>query len=184
VDDLSLEVAAGSVFGFLGPNGAGKTTSIRLLLGLIEPSAGRLEVLGYDVRTNSIEGRIRELLDPFELWDRRKEYVTKWSRNMKQKLAIARSLMHRPPLLFLDEPTAGLDPVVAAAIREHLAALAKGSGTTIFLTTHNLTEAEKLCGRIAVIRKGKLAACGTPAEVKGSHQTLESAFLHLMEENG
>lgn len=103
---------------------------------------------------------------------------------MKQKLAIARALMHRPPLLFLDEPTAGLDPVISAAIREHLAALAKDSGTTILLTTHNLTEAEKLCGRIAVIRKGKLAACGTPAEVKGSHESLEAASLRLMAENG
>jgi ABC-2 type transport system ATP-binding protein len=84
---------------------------------------------------------------------------------MKQKLAVVRTLLHRPALIFLDEPTAGLDPVASASLREELAALARGEGVTVFLTTHNLSEAEKLCARVAVIRKGRLLAEGSPAEL-------------------
>jgi ABC-2 type transport system ATP-binding protein len=205
VDGLNLQVEAGTVFGFLGPNGSGKTTTIRMLLGLLEPSAGRAEVLGFDTRTQSgqiraISGallenpalyerfsaednldfyariwrlgaaqrraRIRQLLQHLGLWDRRKETVVKWSRGMKQKLAVARALIHRPSLIFLDEPTAGLDPVAAAALRADLESLAVGDGATVFLTTHNLAEAEKFCRRVAVIREGKLLAVGHPDELR------------------
>lgn len=110
--------------------------------------------------------RIRELLDQFGLWDRRHEAVGKWSRGMKQKLAVARAVFHRPPLVFLDEPTAGLDPVASAALREDLASLAAGQGVTIFLTTHNLVEAERLCDLVGVIRKGQLAALGAPGALR------------------
>ncbi len=110
--------------------------------------------------------RIRELLDQFGLWDRRKDAVGKWSRGMKQKLAVARAVFHRPPLVFLDEPTAGLDPVASAALREDLASLATGQGVTIFLTTHNLVEAERLCDLVGVIRKGQLAALGAPSALR------------------
>ena len=109
--------------------------------------------------------RIRELLDQFGLWDRREEAVGKWSRGMKQKLAVARAVFHRPPLVFLDEPTAGLDPVASAALREDLASLATGQGVTIFLTTHNLVEAERLCDLVGVIRRGQLAALGPPSSL-------------------
>jgi len=85
---------------------------------------------------------------------------------MKQKLAVARALLHRPALIFLDEPTAGLDPVAAASLREDLAALASREGVTVFLTTHNLAEAEKLCGQVAVIRQGRLLAVGHPDELR------------------
>ena len=85
---------------------------------------------------------------------------------MKQKLAVARTLLHRPDLVFLDEPTAGLDPVAAAALRDDLASISKREGATIFLTTHNLTEAEKLCDLVAVIRQGKLLAIGTPDSLR------------------
>jgi ABC-2 type transport system ATP-binding protein len=205
LDDLSIEVPAGSVFGFLGPNGAGKTTTIRLLLGLIEPTGGSAQVLGFDTRTQGAEirartgallehsglyerlsaednlrfygrvahmpkaqldQRIQELLTHLGLWERRKEAVVKWSRGMKQKLAIARPLLHRPGLVFLDEPTAGLDPVAAANLRDDLAALAARQGATIFLTTHNMAEAEKLCSLVAVIRQGKLLAVGSPADLR------------------
>ena len=205
VDDLSLEVPTGSVFGFLGPNGAGKTTTIRLLLGLLDPTAGSAEVLGFDTRTQADQirfrsgallehnglyerlsaqdnlefyGRVwhiptkereirkREMLVQMGLWERRSELVGKWSRGMKQKLAVARALLHRPSLLFLDEPTAGLDPVASAALREDLSALADQQGITVFLTTHNLSEAEKLCHQVGVIRQGKLLAAGTPAELR------------------
>jgi len=209
VDDVSLEIAAGTVFGFLGPNGAGKTTTIRLLLGLLEPSGGRAEVLGFDTRAqaDSIreksgalleynglyermtaednlefygrvwhmsksdrQTRIKELLTETGLYERRKEAVGTWSRGMKQKLAVARTLLHRPALIFLDEPTAGLDPVAAATLREDLAALAAREGVTIFLTTHNLAEAEKLCQHVGVINKGKLLAVGTLDELRAHNE--------------
>ena len=89
-----------------------------------------------------------------DLYDRRKEPIGRWSRGMKQKLAVARTLMHRPKLVFLDEPTAGLDPVASAALRDDLEKLAQREGVTIFLTTHNLADAEKLCGQVGVINHG------------------------------
>lgn len=85
---------------------------------------------------------------------------------MKQKLAVARAVLHRPPLIFLDEPTAGLDPVASAALRDDLEALSAGQGTTIFLTTHNLSEAERLCALIGVIQKGRLVGIGSPEELR------------------
>ena len=205
LDGLSLDVPAGIVFGFLGPNGSGKTTTIRLLLGLLEPTAGQAEVLGCDTRTQAdairarcgallehdglyerlsaydnldLYGRINHLdaaeraariaalLTRLDLWERRQDRVGGWSRGMRQKLAIARALLHRPPLIFLDEPTAGLDPVAAAALREDLAALAAQEGVTVFLTTHHLVEAEKLCAQVAVIRQGRLLATGSPEALR------------------
>jgi ABC-2 type transport system ATP-binding protein len=216
VDSLFLEIPAGVIFGFLGPNGAGKTTTIRLLLGLLDPTDGQAQVLGFDTRKQADEirqttgallehsglyerlsaednlefygriwhlssaerkARIKELLTHLGLWERRKESVGTWSRGMKQKLAIARVLIHRPRLIFLDEPTAGLDPVMSAALRNDLAVLVKQDGVTVFLTTHNLTEAEKLCKLIAVIRQGKLLAMGHPDELRGKNGGLEVEFV-------
>ncbi len=110
--------------------------------------------------------RIRQLLEGLGLWERRKETVAEWSRGMKQKLAIARALLHRPQLIFLDEPTAGLDVPTAAALREDLLRLVVQEGVTIFLTTHNLNEAEKLCAQVAIIRDGHLLAVGSPQELR------------------
>ncbi len=205
VDDLTMEVPPGIVFGFLGPNGAGKTTTIHLLLGLIASDSGQASVLGHDIRTQAeairactgallefaglyermtaednldLYGRIygmpsadrkvrtKELLDHLDLWDRRKDRVGTWSRGMKQKLAVARALFHRPPLIFLDEPTAGFDPVAAAALRTDLANLVAQEGVTVFLNTHNLAEAEKLCAQVGVIRAGHLLKVGSPDELR------------------
>jgi ABC-2 type transport system ATP-binding protein len=168
LDGLTLDVPTGIVFGFLGPNGSGKTTTIRLLLGLLEPTSGQAEVLGRINRLDAAEraARIEALLTRLDLWDRRKDRIGGWSRGMKQKLAIARTLLHRPPLIFLDEPTAGLDAVAAVALREDLAELATQEGVTVFLTTHHLIEAEKLCARVAVIRQGRLLAVGSPDELR------------------
>jgi ABC-2 type transport system ATP-binding protein len=205
VDDLSLEVPAGIVFGFLGPNGAGKTTTIHLLLGLLEPTAGQASVLGFDIRTHADairartgsllefaglyermsaednldlygriygmaaparKARIQELLTHLDLWERRRDPVGTWSRGMKQKLAVARALLHDPPLIFLDEPTAGFDPVAAAALRDDLARLVAHEGVTVFLNTHNLTEAQSLCAQVGVIRQGKLITVGSPDELR------------------
>jgi ABC-2 type transport system ATP-binding protein len=112
------------------------------------------------------EARIRELLEPVGLYERRNEPIGRWSRGMKQKLAVARTLMHHPELVFLDEPTAGLDPVASAALREDLEMLASREGVTIFLTTHNLAEAEKLCNQVGVINHGQLLALGSPTDLR------------------
>jgi ABC-2 type transport system ATP-binding protein len=205
VDQISLEVDSGSLFGFLGPNGSGKTTTIRLLLGLLEPTQGKSSVLGHDsiqqgqlvrencgallehtglyerltaaenlefyarvfrLTANERQLRIKELLSNMGLWDRKNEIVKGWSRGMKQKLAVARAMLHRPRVIFLDEPTSGLDPVAANAFREDLQTLVRQSGVTVFLTTHNLNEAEKLCDRVGVIREGRLLAIGSPDELR------------------
>lgn len=212
VDGLSLEVPAGSIFGFLGPNGSGKTTTIRLLLGLLDPTSGSAQVLGFDSRTEGdaireqtgallehhglyeqlsaadnleyygriwrmpkaeIRDRAEELLTHLELWDRRDEKLTGWSTGMKQKLALARVLIHRPSLIFLDEPTAGLDVISASTLRKDLASLAENNEVTIFLTTHNMVEAEKLCNQVAVIRKGKLVAMGNPDALRAQTGGME-----------
>jgi ABC-2 type transport system ATP-binding protein len=216
LDSLSLEVPKGIVFGFLGPNGAGKTTAIRVLLGLLEPTSGRAEVLGFDTRRDGSairtrcgallehpglyerltahdnldfygrawrvprrirRDRIRELLTRFGLWDRRDDPVGRWSRGMKQKLAVARAVLHRPDLVFLDEPTSGLDPVATAGLREDLASLATHEGVTVFLTTHNLNEAERLCAQVGVIRSGKLLAVGSPESLRTRR---DSGRVHIV----
>ena len=205
LDHLSLQVPTGVIYGFLGPNGAGKTTTINLLLGLLEPTEGRAEVLGFDTRIHPDEvrarcgallehtglyeqmsaednlefygrinrmsasdrsARIKELLIGIGLWDRRQEKVGQWSKGMKQKLALARAMLHRSPLLLLDEPTAGLDVMAANEVRGDLAALVQREGVTVFLTTHNMTEAERLCAEVAVIRSGKLVAVGQPDRLR------------------
>jgi ABC-2 type transport system ATP-binding protein len=217
VQELSLEVPKGTVFGFLGPNGSGKTTTVRLLLGLLEPDAGSASVLGTEVvrdadRVRAVSGvlleraglyerltaednlelfgriwrvprsdrraRTRELLEQINLWDRKDDIVRDWSTGMRQKLAIARALYHRPAVLFLDEPTRGLDPVATASLHDDIQRLVHEEGVTVFLNTHNLAEAEKLCHRIGVIRSGRLVAEGTPEDVrargKGQHITVQA----------
>ena len=205
LDGLTLDIPAGIVFGFLGPNGAGKTTTIRLLLGLLEPTGGSSEVLGFnpcmqgqEVRSKTgalleHEGvytqltaednleffgraycipekerkeRIHTLLTKMGLWERRKERAGDWSRGMRQKLALARTMIHKPELVLLDEPTAGLDVSSAVAVRDDLTSISAEEGVTVFLTTHNMAEAEKICNLIAVIRQGKLIAVGHPDELR------------------
>lgn len=124
--------------------------------------AGRVWRLSRAERRERTESLLRRL----GLWERRRDPVAEWSRGMTQKLAVARALLHRPELVFLDEPTAGLDPVAAAALRDDLKHLAVEEGVTVFLTTHNLVEAERLCERIGIIHRGKVIALGTPAELR------------------
>jgi ABC-2 type transport system ATP-binding protein len=210
LDQVTLEIPRGIIFGFLGPNGSGKTTTIRLLLGLLEPTSGNAEVLGYSTRTqapairqrtgallehcglyerlsaadnldlyarfwrlspDARRARTKELLTDLDLWDRRGEVVAGWSRGMKQKLAIARALLHRPELVFLDEPTAGLDPIAAAALRDHLSRLATNEGVTVFLTTHNLAEAERLCALVGVVRSGRLLVVAPPGQLSATRDS-------------
>lgn len=208
LDHVNLEVPAGSVFCVLGANGAGKTTLVRLLLGLVEPSAGSASVLGFDTRRNGEEIRQRTgalfeypglyerlsaydnldyfariwrlpevtrrlrielLMRHFGLWDRRLEIVGTWGRGMQQKLAVARTLIHQPPLVFLDEPAAGLDAQAASALRKALLAINRSEGVTLVMTAHELPDAEQVCDQVAVLRAGKLLASGKPADLR--HQT-------------
>ncbi len=201
VDDLTLEVEAGEIFGFLGPNGAGKTTTIRMLCALIAPTSGQAWVAGYQIGRQDMEvrrrvgilteapglyerlsaernlaffaqlyevedvpGQVERYLRLLGLWDRRAEAAGTLSKGMRQKLAIARALLHEPKVLFLDEPTSGLDPEAARLVREFIASL-KHEGRTIFLCTHNLDEADRLCDRIAVVNN-RLLALGSPAALR------------------
>ncbi len=200
VDDLSLDVAEGEVFGFLGPNGAGKTTTVRMLASLIAPTQGTAKVAGFilgrqdtDIRrrigvltetpgmydnlsaeynlrifaelceVKDVTGQIEKYLKMLGLWERRFDAAGTFSKGMKQKLAIARALLHEPRILFLDEPTAGLDPESAHLVREFIVELKK-QGRTIFLCTHNLDEADHLCDRVGVF-KTRLLVVDTPAKL-------------------
>jgi ABC-2 type transport system ATP-binding protein len=204
VNNLSLEVNAGEIFGFLGHNGAGKTTTVRLLNGLLSPTGGEMRVLGLDpvtqgpalrrrtgvlTETPSLDDRltafenlaafaaiyglpasvarerVKQLLATFDLSDRAKERVGGFSKGMKQRLALARALVHQPDLIFLDEPASGLDPVVTRHLHELILHLSRNEGKTIFLCTHNLGEAQKLCHRVAVLQHGTLLALGTPSQL-------------------
>lgn len=206
VQGISFEVASGELFGLAGPNGAGKTTTVRVLSTLLEPTAGRVEVLGLDVVADCrrlrrdigilfggerglygrVSGwhnlryfanlyglssarstqRIGELLELVGLANRANDRVDTYSRGMKQRLHIARTLLHRPKVLFLDEPTIGLDPVGAREIRD-LIRLLRQEGHTILLTTHNMPEADELCDRLAVIAGGRLLTVAAPRELRG-----------------
>lgn len=125
----------------------------------------------YDVPATQVAGRVDELLGMFELSDRAGDRVSEYSKGMKQRLALARALLHRPELLFLDEPTSGLDPVSTRHVHTMIRDLSRNGGHTVFLCTHNLEEAQRLCDRVAVLEHGQLMALGTPAELaRNLHQ--------------
>src|SRR5436190_10756367 len=193
LEDLSIAVHEGEIFGFLGPNGAGKSTTIRLLLGFLHPTAGSGQVFGLDIVRDSvaIRGRVGYLPGGIALYDsltgerlldylgelsgrrpvRRAEWcdrlelssatlrrlVRDYSRGMRQKIGIIQALQHDPELAILDEPTEGLDPLMQRAFYEILDSL-KGEGRTIFFSSHVLSEVERVCDRVAIVRQGSLAA--------------------------
>jgi ABC-2 type transport system ATP-binding protein len=132
---------------------------------------GRIHHLARDVRKT----RSEELLRSFDLWDRRDNRVNTWSKGMRQKLAIARTLLHRPPLLLLDEPFTGLDPVAAADLRTNIVNLAREDGATVFLTTHDLAHVEKSCTQVAVLKGGRVLAAGAPDELAAGRSAQEVA---------
>ncbi len=205
VEDVSLEIQSGELFGLLGPNGAGKTTTVKMLTTLLIPTAGAATVLGFDVvkqadqvrrrigfifggerglywRLSGIDNlryfaslysidpdiskkRIPFLLEMVGLKGRGEEFVSGYSRGMKQRLHVARTLLHDPEVLFLDEPTLGLDPVGARDFRQVILNL-QSEKKTILLTTHYMYEADALCDRIAVINHGRIIALDTPGGLK------------------
>ena len=218
VQALDLTIARGEVFGLLGPNGSGKTTTIRMLCGLLTPTAGDATVIGFDVRTQSEqirrnigymsqryglyddltasenirfyasvyglrgterETRISELMEEMALTSRRDQMAGTLSGGWKQRLALACATAHRPQMLFLDEPTAGVDPAARRRFWEQSYALA-ARGTTILVTTHYMDEAAR-CQRLGFLSRGHLIAVGTPDEVprQFGQATIEDVFIEL-----
>jgi ABC-2 type transport system ATP-binding protein len=204
VDDVSLSVREGEIFGFLGPNGAGKTTTTRMLTGVIPLDAGTATVLGHDIGSEPVQAkqgfgvvpetsnaytdltawqnlmlmgelyglprahagrRSTDLLGMVGLLERKDQKVQAYSKGMKQRLILAMALIHEPKLLFLDEPTGGLDVQSTQMILSLLRELNR-AGTTIFLTTHNMDEANRLCHRVGIIRAGKMVAIDAPEKLK------------------
>ncbi len=206
VDSVTFDVHRGEIFGFLGPNGAGKTTTIRMLLGLLRPSAGRASVLGYDIvqqpepirrhvgymsqhfslyedltvmenltfygRTYGVRGqRLRArrcfALQMAGLEGQERELTRNLAGGWKQRLALGAAILHEPDILFLDEPTAGVDPISRRDFWDMLYDLAE-AGTTIFVTTHYMDEAER-CHGLGFLYQGRLIAKGSPEELKQAH---------------
>jgi ABC-2 type transport system ATP-binding protein len=203
VDNVSLEIPKGEIFGFLGPNGAGKSTTIRILCGLLAPTSGRATVGGFDVATQpeDIRRNIGYMSQKFSLYDdltveenitffggvygvkaqklaerrdyvlemasledRRKSMTRQLSGGWKQRLALGCAILHEPPILFLDEPTSGVDPIARRNFWDLIYQLS-AAGHTIFVTTHYMDEAE-YCHRIALMYGGRVIALGSPAELK------------------
>jgi ABC-2 type transport system ATP-binding protein len=218
VKRIDLAVRPGEIVGFLGPNGAGKTTTIKMLTGLLRPTAGRAAIMGHDVErepiaakacfgyvpdTPNLYGKLRgweflrfmgrlyrvppaqaerraaELLRLFELEDAANDLAEGYSHGMQQKLALAGALVHDPHVLFLDEPTVGLDPRSARVIKDLLVEL-RDRGCAVFFSTHILEIAERMCDRLVIINQGEIIASGTMAELRGEGSgTLEDIFLRL-----
>ena len=215
VDHISFEVATGEVFGFLGANGAGKTTAIRMLTGLLAPTAGEARVAGLDLKTQTedIRRRIGYMSQRFSLYedltvlenialyggiygltdreikDRSSamlrtlglsdDLVGRLPLGWKQKLAFSVALLHEPAIVFLDEPTGGVDPITRRQFWEMIYAAA-ARGTTVFVTTHYMDEAE-YCDRISIMVDGRIATMGTPLELKEKWNvpSIDELFVRL-----
>jgi ABC-2 type transport system ATP-binding protein len=220
VRDLTFTVGRGEVFGFLGPNGAGKTTTIRMVMGILVPSSGRVALDGLDCQKDRTEvkrhvgylpdspifydflrgreilefvgemqGQTRstarqnaaKLLVEFGLEDASEEFAVNYSMGMKKKLGLACALIHDPQVLILDEPTNGLDPRAAREVQDRLHRCAE-DGKTIFLSTHLLDMAERLCSRVGIIHQGELVGLGTIQSLRDKvvpGGSLEDVFLKM-----
>jgi ABC-2 type transport system ATP-binding protein len=220
VDNVSLEIERGEVFGFLGPNGAGKSTTIRILCGLLSPTSGTAQVAGFRVGSESDELRknIGYMSQKFSLYDdltveenidffgglygvkgtrlderkqyalqmaglesKRREMTSLLAGGWKQRLALGCAILHEPPVLFLDEPTSGVDPIARRQFWDLIYGLSE-AGNTIFVTTHYMEEAE-YCNRLALMYRGRVIALGTPAELKSAQNaaSMEEVFIASIE---
>lgn len=212
VNDVSITVQEGEIFGFLGPNGAGKTTTMRLLTGVLTPDAGTVRINGIDIHRHPLdakmqmgvipenstvygdmsaeqnlhlsgqmygmprvlrEERIDEILSKMGLSEKRRLPVRTFSKGMKQRVSIACAIIHRPKVLFLDEPTSGLDVQSRRLVIETIRDMNE-QGSTIFLTTHNIEEANTLCQTVCIINKGKIVAQDSPERLKKMFDTTQS----------
>ena len=220
LNELTLCVPYGSIFGLLGPNGAGKSTLIKMLTTLLPPSSGTALVAGLDIISQprqvrrhigyvsqmlSADGdltgyenllisaklygltraerndRITQALKFMDLADAQHKMVRHYSGGMIRRLEIAQSMLHRPQVLFLDEPTVGLDPSARHSVWQRILQLRKDFGTTVLMTTHDMGEADFLCDQLAFLHRGALLAKGSPAELKqalGSSASLDDVFVH------
>jgi ABC-2 type transport system ATP-binding protein len=219
VKDVSLTVAPGEIFGFLGPNGAGKTTTIKMLVGLLHPSAGVARIAGFDLQRQpmlakaqlgyvpdqpnlpekltareyfdfmaglyrlerrAMQERSEELMTLFNLSDRANDLIGGFSHGMRQKTALIGALLHEPRVFFLDEPIVGLDPRSARTIKDLVRTIA-AQGSAVFLSTHILEIAERMCDRVAIINGGHVIASGTVDELRTGQEddSLEDIFLAL-----
>ena len=207
VDDVTLKIESGEIFGFLGPNGAGKSTTMMILTTLLKPTSGNALVQGYNVQSqgkkvrenigfvqqeisvdeyltgrenlilqarisripkSEVSSRIDEVLELVELKERQNQASITYSGGMRKRLDIASGLLHRPKVLFLDEPTVGLDIQTRRKIWEYIRKIHKEFGMTIFLSTHYMEEADKLCDRIGIIDNGKIQAIDKPSTMKNA----------------
>ena len=223
INDLSLEIPAGTSFGLLGPNGSGKTTLIKLLVGLLKPGYGDIQCLGQrpspsnakmrgympqlpslytelTVRNNidffariyglrnkkEREKRVDEVIKLVDLWDKRKTQVMHLSGGMKQRVSLGCAIVHNPPLIFLDEPTVGLDPDVRVSFWEYFKTLTS-AGATIVISSHTMDDAAH-CDKLVFLRQGKVIAIGTPDELRSAtgdaNASLEDAFLYFIRKTG
>ncbi|MBU7028805.1 MAG: ABC transporter ATP-binding protein [Theionarchaea archaeon] len=205
VDNLSLEIEKGEIFGFLGPNGAGKTTTIKMLLGLVFPTSGEFTLFGenlsvkikkkigylpedpafpsyftaeealnyyadlYEMKKDEKKEKINELLELVLLDNQKTKKVSQFSKGMKQRLGLAQALLPNPELVFLDEPTSGLDPQGRKDVRDILLNL-KSQEVTVFLNSHILSEVERTCDRVGILKDGVLLSLGTIDELTAKNQ--------------
>lgn len=221
VDDLSLHIAPGEIYGFIGHNGAGKTTTLKSVVGIQQFDSGRITIGGHSIQDDPIackkmlayipdnpdlyefmtgiqylnfiadifgveesarQERIRKYADLFELTTDLAQPVAAYSHGMKQKLAIIAALLHEPKLILMDEPFVGLDPLASHQLKTQMKAFC-AQGGAIFFSTHVLEVAEKLCDRVAILRKGQLVREGAMEQVRGD-DTLEEVFLELEDTGG
>ena len=220
VDDLTLSIAPGEIYGFIGHNGAGKTTTIKCCTGILQPDAGDIRINGisileqplaakknlaylpdnpdlyefmtgekylrfvadiYGIPKDVREERIRTYGERLGILADLGSTIASYSHGMKQKVALISALCHEPKLLIMDEPCVGLDPMAAHTLKEIMRELCD-RGSAIFFSTHVLDVAEKLCDKVAIIKKGRLLTSGTMEEVRGN-SSLEDAFLELEEKD-
>ena len=221
VDDISLNVEAGDIFGFIGHNGAGKSTTIRALVGVLDYEEGEIMIDGHDVKNDPLackkitayipdnpdlyenltglqflnfvadafevseEDRKRKIEDyasRFEIMDALSDTISSYSHGMKQKVAIISALIHEPKLLVLDEPFVGLDPKASFTLKEIMREMCE-NGAAVFFSTHVLDVAEKLCNKIAIIKKGKIIADGKIEELLQGKQSLEEVFMEAVRDD-
>jgi ABC-2 type transport system ATP-binding protein len=219
IDDMSMEIQAGTSYGLLGPNGAGKTTLIRLMVGLLKPASGSVKCLGkapspanarltgympqlpalyselsveqnidffariYGLKDSKERSqRVDEVIKLVDLWPRRKTQIMKLSGGMKQRVSLGCAIVHQPPLIFLDEPTVGLDPELRVHFWEYFESLTR-SGSTLIISSHTFDDAAH-CQRLAFLRLGRVVAQGTPLELRAAtgnkEASLEDAFLYFI----
>jgi ABC-2 type transport system ATP-binding protein len=219
LSNVSLSINSGEIFGLIGRNGAGKTTLTKIIATLVQPTAGTVQVLGYDSvkqdesvrrliglataeersfywRLNALQNlmffarlhgmsgssakqRIKELFDLLELHEVAQRRFGELSTGNKQRLAVARAFLPKPPVLLLDEPTRSLDPLAAARMRELIKSLSQQQAVSILFTSHNLAEVETLCARVAVISRGKIRVVDSPANLRMLTQSTERVQLKL-----